>query len=100
VSVLFESCQSLLMLCDIADFLELIFFFRVLFFKELLFKLLDMLPDVFEHPSDVKFVIWEIINEDSLIACYLLHAILIFIRVVLIFTVALNLEVFSHFFLI
>ena len=89
------------MLCDIADILELIFFFRVLFFKELLFKLLDVLSDVFEHPSDVKFVIWEIINENCLIACYLLHAILIFIWVLLILTVTLNLEVIvSNFFLI
>ena len=89
------------MLCDIADILELIFFFRVLFFKELLLKLLDVLSDVFEHPSDVKFVIWEIINENSLIACYLLHAILIFIGVLLILTVTLNLEVIvSNFFLI
>jgi hypothetical protein len=100
VSMLFESCESLLMLCDIANFLELIFFLRVLFFKELLLKLLDVLSDVFEHPSDVKFIIWEIVNENCLIPCNLLHTIIIFIRVFLILTVLLNLEVLPHFFLI
>lgn len=88
------------MLCDIADFLELIFFLRVFFFKELLLKLLDVLSDIFEHPSDVKFIIWEIVNENCLIACNLLHTIIIFIGVFLILTVTLNLEVFSQFFVI
>jgi hypothetical protein len=55
-----------------------------------------VLPDILEHPSDVKFIIREIIYEDSLITCDLLHAILIFIRVFLILTIALNLEVLSH----
>jgi len=98
--MLFESCQSFLMLCDIANFFELIFFLRVLFFKELLLKLLDVLSDVFEHPPDVKFIIWEIVNENCLIACNLLHTIIIFIGVFLILTVLLNLEVVPHFFII
>jgi hypothetical protein len=55
-----------------------------------------VLPDVLEHPSDVKFIIREIIYEDSLITCDLLHTILIFVGVFLILAIALNLEVLSH----
>lgn len=69
MSVLFEGGECLLVLGNIADLLEFILLLRVLLLKELLFKCLDVLLHLFQHSPDLKLVIGEVVNEDSVIVC-------------------------------
>jgi hypothetical protein len=52
------------MLAYIVDDLKLFFLLGILFFKELLLELFDVLTDFFEHSSDFKFIIRQVINKD------------------------------------
>lgn len=61
-----ESLESFLVLGGVADDFQFFFLFRVFFLKELLLELFDVLAYLLEHTSDLKFIIWQVVNENSL----------------------------------
>ena len=64
------------MLGYIVDLFEFLLLLRVLFLKKLLLELLDVLLDLFQHPSDLELIIREVVYKHSLVSRDLLHSLL------------------------